>query len=94
VVVGDFETANSINFYAPPVLRVHGGTAALLQWGLRYPDAPKVLLSRNELQGLWESSHRAFLLAPIDQLPALGLQPAHPVLWSGGRTLICNLPVP
>jgi hypothetical protein len=94
VVVGDFETANSINFYAPPVLRVHGGTAALLQWGLRYPDAPKVLLSRNELLGLWKSPHRAFLLAPIDQLPALGLQTAHPVLRSGGRTLICNLPVP
>jgi len=46
VVLGDFETANSVNFYSPVILQVYKGSAALLQWGMRYPDAPKIVLSK------------------------------------------------
>jgi 4-amino-4-deoxy-L-arabinose transferase-like glycosyltransferase len=90
VVLGDYETANSINFYAPLTLYVHGGTAALLQWGMRYPDAPGLMLPRPALDEKWRGPQRTFLLGPEDKVNALGLQPAYPVMRSAGRILVCN----
>jgi 4-amino-4-deoxy-L-arabinose transferase-like glycosyltransferase len=90
VVLGDYETANSINFYSPLILQVHGGTAALLQWGMRYPDAPELTLSRAKLEEKWNGPQRTFLLGPEDKLRALGLQHAYSVMRSAGRLLLCN----
>ena len=90
VVLGDYETANSVNFYAPGILRVYKGSAALLQWGLRYPDAPEVLLSQSKFNEIWNGNRRTFLLAPEDQVSALEFQTAYPVMRSGGRILLCN----
>jgi 4-amino-4-deoxy-L-arabinose transferase-like glycosyltransferase len=92
VVRGDYETANSLNFYLNAPLYIYEGTAALLQWGLRYPDAPKIILSKPELEACWRSSQRVFLLAPDGGEKSLGFEPAYPVMRSGGRTLLCNRP--
>jgi hypothetical protein len=93
VVVGDFETANSINFYSPAPVHVYGGTAALLEWGFRYPDAPRRILSAEEFSALWSGKQRTFVLAPDDRLPALALTSMHVVQHSAGRTLVCNRPI-
>jgi 4-amino-4-deoxy-L-arabinose transferase-like glycosyltransferase len=90
VVLGDFETANSVNFYAPVPLYIFKGSAALLAQGMSYPDAPRMLLTPTSFDAMWEGSSRAFLLAPEDQLPLLNLQSAWPVLRSSGRILVCN----
>jgi hypothetical protein len=90
VAVGDFETANSINFYAPTPLYVYEGSAALLQWGLHYPDAPARILTNTSLHSQWSGSRRIFLLAPEDRIQELNLQPSYAVLKSSGRVLICN----
>jgi 4-amino-4-deoxy-L-arabinose transferase-like glycosyltransferase len=90
VILGDFETANSINFYCPAALHVFKGSAALLQWGLRYPDAPKILYSKSMFEEKWQGSGRTFLLSPKDQIPALRLRTSYGVLQSGGRVLLCN----
>jgi hypothetical protein len=50
IIFGDFETANSLNFYSPLKIEIYQGTAALLEWGLRYPDAPACILSLEMLQ--------------------------------------------
>jgi 4-amino-4-deoxy-L-arabinose transferase-like glycosyltransferase len=93
ITVGNFETANSINFYSPAPLQVYGGTAAALEWGLRYPDTPRRVLSKQDLEARWNGPERTFLLTGIDKLPALGLAQSYPVLQSAGRILICNQPV-
>ncbi len=90
VVVGDYETANSLNFYSPVRLDVYEGTAAVLEWGLRYPDAPARILSREELESRWKSPRRVFMLCPDDQVSNLPLEKTYRVLQSAGRTLICN----
>ena len=90
VVLGDYETANSVNFYAPGILHVYKGSAMLLQWGLGYPDAPEVVLSQSRLNELRGGKQRIFLLVPEDQVSALGFQPAYPIMRSGGRILLCN----
>ncbi|HSW39753.1 MAG TPA: glycosyltransferase family 39 protein, partial [Acidobacteriota bacterium] len=53
VVLGDYETANSINFYSPHRLHVYEGSAALLEWGMRYPDAPDLMVDGDRLGRLW-----------------------------------------
>jgi len=90
VVLGDFETANSINFYAPVPLYIYNGSADLLRLGMSYPDAPQMLLTPASFVNIWEGNSRTFLLAPEDRLPSLGLQSAWPVLRSYGRVLISN----
>ncbi|MCL2877402.1 MAG: glycosyltransferase family 39 protein [Acidobacteria bacterium] len=90
VVLGDFETANSVNFYAPVPLYIYNGSAALLTQGMSYPDAPQMLFTPSSFAGMWEGNSRTFLLAPEDQLPSLKLQSAWPVLRSSGRVLVCN----
>jgi 4-amino-4-deoxy-L-arabinose transferase-like glycosyltransferase len=90
IIFGDFETANSLNFYSPMKLEVYEGTAALLQWGLRYPDAPACILSPEMFQKRWSAPQRRFLLAPDDRLESLKLDHAFVLMHFGGRTLLCN----
>lgn len=92
VVVGDFESANSINFYAPVQIVLYDGAAASLEQGLRYSDAPRMILSRADLDGLWQGGERAFLLVRRTRLAELGLNPSYSILDDGGRTLISNVP--
>jgi 4-amino-4-deoxy-L-arabinose transferase-like glycosyltransferase len=90
VVFGDYETANSIHFYAPVRLHVCGGAAPSLGPGLRYPDAPRLLLSREELARLWRSPGRVWLLIGEARLAELGLAPVFQAAASAGRLLLSN----
>ncbi len=90
IVVGDFETANSINFYAPIRLLVYEGSAATLDYGLHYPDAPRMILERIQLESLWRAPGRTFLLAPSSRRRQIGLSPIYEVRESSGRVLFCN----
>jgi hypothetical protein len=93
IVFGDYETANSINFYAPLPLYVCEGAAPSLGPGLRYPDAPRLLLSREDLVRRWRSSERVWLIADGRQVEELDLDPAFPIAESAGRVLMSNRPV-
>ena len=90
VVVGDFETANSVNFYSSTPLLVYQGTAALIEIGSRYPDAPEVVISATRLQQRWNGSDRTFLLVPDSEVEALPIDPEFIMIRSAGRTLYCN----
>jgi len=94
VVLGDFETANSINFYSSIPLHVYKGSAALLQWGMSYPDAPQRLFSEESFESRWQSEERTFLLTPDDQADALKLPFSYTVMRSGNRVLFCNQKIP
>lgn len=64
VVVGDYESANSLNFYQPLRVEVTEGVAYALVPGMKYPDAPKVVLSPEEFRAAWHSAGRVFALVP------------------------------
>lgn len=64
VVVGDYESANSLSFYQPLRVEVFDGTAYALIPGMKYPDAPKIVLTRQEFQAAWRSGSRVFALVP------------------------------
>ncbi len=71
VVVGDYESANSLSFYQPLKIEVVEGTAYALLPGMAYPDAPKIVLTRHEFQALWQSAGRVFALVPIARISEL-----------------------
>jgi hypothetical protein len=77
VVVGDYESANSLNFYQPLKVEVVDGTAYALIPGMKYPDAPKIILTQQEFRAAWRSPGRVFALAPkarLDDLKPPGIE--------------------
>lgn len=91
VVFGDFETANSTNFYAPAVrLLMFGGGAPSIEAGLRFPDAPKLIIDSTDLNALWKSNERVYALGPSAKIREAKLSPEHDILESDGRLLISN----
>jgi 4-amino-4-deoxy-L-arabinose transferase-like glycosyltransferase len=94
VVQGDYESANSVAFYAPVSIEVVDGAAPTLAAGLAYADAPRLVLSRGGLAALWRGPTRTFVIGATDALEALRLTPAFTIAESGGRVLISNRPSP
>ena len=64
VVVDDYEAANSLSFYQPLPVEVFDGLAYALVPGMKYPDAPKIVLTREEFSAAWQSERRVFALVP------------------------------
>ncbi len=93
-VFGDYETANSVNFYAPVLLHVCEGDAPSLAAGLRYPDAPRLLMEREELLARWRQPGRTWLIVRAARVAELRLEPAFVAAESAGRLLVTNKPVP
>jgi 4-amino-4-deoxy-L-arabinose transferase-like glycosyltransferase len=73
VVVGDYESANSLNFYEPLRVEVFDGVAYALIPGMKYQDAPRVVLTQEEFRALWRAGGRVFALVPKEQLGKLKL---------------------
>jgi 4-amino-4-deoxy-L-arabinose transferase-like glycosyltransferase len=71
VVMGDYESANSLNFYEPLRVEVLDGVAYCLTPGMKYPDAPRVVLTREEFAAAWKGSERVFALVPRARLSEL-----------------------
>jgi 4-amino-4-deoxy-L-arabinose transferase-like glycosyltransferase len=91
-VMGDFETANSVLVDAPIPLLVFDGQAAVLEWGLRFADAPRRVFTRNEFLSAFRGEGRVFVLLPVEQIPGLGLPRSYELLRSAGRALVSNAP--
>jgi hypothetical protein len=89
VVAGDYESANSLNFYQPLLVQIVDGTAYALLPGLKYPDAPQILLSRDEFLSAWRSEERVFVLLPRERAGELA-PGGVPVLSVLHRILVRN----
>ena len=70
-VMGDYESANSLSFYQPLPVEITDGTAYALLPGLKFPDAPKILLTPGEFGEAWRSPGRVFVLLPKDKIGRL-----------------------
>lgn len=73
VVVDDYEAANSLNFYESLPVEILDGSAYALIPGMRFPDAPEVIITREEFQAAWRSNGRVFALVPIARIGELNL---------------------
>jgi len=73
VVGGDFEASNSICFYEPLNVEVLDGVSFSLIPGMRFPDAPRVVLTTKQFDELWRSKTRVFALLPKAKLDEMKL---------------------
>jgi 4-amino-4-deoxy-L-arabinose transferase-like glycosyltransferase len=73
IVVDDYESANSLNFYEPLPVEIFSGTAYALIPGMKYPDAPKIVLTQQEFQSAWKSPRRIFAVVSRKTLAELNL---------------------
>ncbi len=89
VVVGDYESANSLNFYQPLRVEVFKGVAYALIPGMKYQDAPRIVLTQPEFEAIWRSQSRVFALVAKAQAGDLNLGGAR-MLEILDRVLICN----
>jgi 4-amino-4-deoxy-L-arabinose transferase-like glycosyltransferase len=71
VIADDYESANSISFYTPMRVEIFGGAAYALVPGMKYPDAPKIILTKEEFLSAWQSNRRMFVLTPKERIPEL-----------------------
>jgi hypothetical protein len=71
VIVGDYESANSLNFYQPLDVEVYDGLAYALVPGLKLPGAPSVILTKEKFSSLWQSDARVYALIPKDRMAEL-----------------------
>ncbi len=74
VVVGDYESANSLSFYQPLPVNVVDGVAYALIPGMKYRDAPRIVLTWKEFAALWQSEDRVFILVSSARLGELRLR--------------------
>ncbi len=66
ILYGDVADGSSLLFYTQrPALLVNGRVSSVL-WGSNYPDAPRVLISDQDLLALWGAGPRRFLFVPGD----------------------------
>jgi hypothetical protein len=89
VVVGDYESANSFNFYEPLPVEVSDGVAYALVPGMKYPDAPRIVLTRGEFEQAWRGEGRVFVLVPETRLDELK-PPGATILKVLDRALVRN----
>ena len=67
MIYGDQAYGSSLIFYLQrQVLLVNGRSTSLL-WGSKYPDAPHIFLTDEDLLRAWEGPQRVFLFVPDEQ---------------------------
>jgi len=67
MIYGDQAFGSSLIFYLQrQVLLVNGRSTSLL-WGSKYPDAPHIFLTDDDLLRAWQKPQRVFLFVPNEQ---------------------------
>jgi 4-amino-4-deoxy-L-arabinose transferase-like glycosyltransferase len=68
IVLDDYESANSLAFYQPLRVEVCEGLAYALIPGMKFPDAPRIVLTLEEFDRAWLSPGRVFALGPKSRM--------------------------
>jgi 4-amino-4-deoxy-L-arabinose transferase-like glycosyltransferase len=97
VVYGDFRASASVAFYTHRRLLLYKAPYSELEYGSRFPDAPKVFLNDHDFSALWRGHARVFLIVPVDQLQSaltwLPLNATWFLAESGAKVLYVNRPI-
>src|SRR5262249_10611654 len=62
VINGEYQGGSSLGFYLPQQVKLLNGRMTGLEFGSRYPDAPKdVFIGDSEIAQMWQGERRVFL---------------------------------
>ena len=94
---GDIRVAPGIAFYSHRDVLLYNATESNLQFGSRYPDAPKRFFGDQDFSKLWTGSGRVFLVVPAEHNQEVRERLAGDSVWefaeSGGKTVYMNQPL-
>ncbi|MGK7877116.1 MAG: ArnT family glycosyltransferase [Xenococcaceae cyanobacterium] len=93
---GNHEIGSSIGFYTNQQLLLLNGRKFNLEFGSRYPDAPPVFITNEDLRRLWRTSNRVFLFTENIKKEALLKNlnlPVTLVAERGGKSVLTNKPL-
>ncbi|MBI3668565.1 MAG: glycosyltransferase family 39 protein [Acidobacteria bacterium] len=97
IVEGHYYPFSSVFFYAQRSGLLWNGRAVNLEYGSYAADAPPVFLGDSELERLWSSPERCYLVVPSSTVPRLEGLVGRPTLIrvaeSGGKFLFTNRPL-
>jgi 4-amino-4-deoxy-L-arabinose transferase-like glycosyltransferase len=93
---GDIRVAPGIAFYARRRVLLYDATGSNLEFGSRYPDAPKTFYGDADFLRLWSGPRRVLLVVSEDKnrevLAKLPAGSARVLAASGGKTVYVNRP--
>jgi 4-amino-4-deoxy-L-arabinose transferase-like glycosyltransferase len=93
---GDIRVAPGIAFYARRRVLLYNASGSNLEFGSRYPDAPKTFYDDADFRRLWAGPRRVLLVVPEDKnreaLSKLPEGSARVLAASGGKTVYVNRP--
>jgi hypothetical protein len=96
-VYGDFTAASSLAFYTRRRLWLYDAPYSELEYGSKFPDAPKIFINDRDFSALWHGRTRIFLIVPRgQQASAMARLPAIStwfVAKTGGKAVYANQPV-
>jgi 4-amino-4-deoxy-L-arabinose transferase-like glycosyltransferase len=98
IVDGAYYAFSSVFFYTNRRALLVNGRTANLEYGSYSPEAPQVFIGDRDLERLWESPKRYYLLALGEEVPRLeknlGKERLQLVREAGGKFLFTNQPLP
>jgi hypothetical protein len=95
VINGNYETGSSLRFYIDQQILLLNGRTLIMEFGSRYPDAPPIFLTYEDVRRLWGGSDRIFLFTENPKKEELLKNLAMPVFFvteKGGKSLFTNKP--
>ncbi|WP_156818166.1 ArnT family glycosyltransferase [Mastigocladopsis repens] len=95
VINGNYETGSSLRFYIDEQILLLNGRTLIMEFGSRYPDAPPIFLTYEDVRRLWQGSDRIFLFTENPKKEALLknlAMPAFLVTDKGGKSIFTNKP--
>lgn len=96
-VYGDFTAASSVAFYTRKRLWLYNAPYSELEYGSKFPDAPKIFINDRDFSALWHGRTRVFLIVPRGQQPSAMAHLPVTSTWFvakvGGKSAYANQPV-
>ena len=94
---GDIRVAPGVAFYSHRDVLLYDAAESNLQFGSRYPDAPKRFYNDQEFSRLWRGSGRVFLIVPEEEEAAAREHLPPNSVWEfaqyGGKAVYVNQPL-
>jgi 4-amino-4-deoxy-L-arabinose transferase-like glycosyltransferase len=94
---GDIRVAPGVAFYSHRNVLLYDARESNLQFGSKYPDAPKRFYDDGDFSKLWDGSERVFLVVPEEEEQEVRARLPRNSVWAfveaGGKAVYTNSPL-
>jgi hypothetical protein len=90
VILGEYESGSTLNFYTGQRVHILHERSANLWYGSLFPDAPPTFETNESFARLWSGPQRVFLWTEDRNPPQLTGKPSYEIAHSGGKWIVSN----